>query len=377
MLLANLEGSIGGSQRQAGLLAHEVARCGLRVAVVNQSPRLLRRHGSIDDGVERVPLPVLGWCSRASFFLAFLLWATVNRRHFHVIHAHSTSAGLTAGLVGGLLRKPVVVKVTGMQAVAALADPRPAWRLRRWMLNRTAEVVVAVSTEMMHALSEAGIGARRRVLIPNGVRCTPGAAAPRTATRARWVGQATGAVVLYVGRIAEVKGVRRLLRMWSAMPRRDTATLLIVGDGPLRPELEREAAECGLDRSVRFLGSHADVTTFYRIADVFVLPSVTEGLSNALLEAMAAGLPVVASDVAGNREVIEDGVNGVLVDWADPGAAAGVVLRLLDDAELRRRVGEGARRCAGRFTIASVAERYCRLYQTVASPSIALSEAAR
>jgi glycosyltransferase involved in cell wall biosynthesis len=165
--------------------------------------------------------------------------------------------------------------------------------------------------------------------------------------------------------------------MWSAMPRRDTATLLIVGDGPLRPELEREAAECGLDRSVRFLGSHADVTTFYRIADVFVLPSVTEGLSNALLEAMAAGLPVVASDVAGNREVIEDGVNGVLVDWADPGAAAGVVLRLLDDAELRRRVGEAARRCAGRFTIASVAERYCRLYQTVASPSIALSEAAR
>lgn len=365
MLLANREGSVGGSQRQAGLLAREVARRGVRAVVVNQSPRLLTRPASMaDDGVERVALPVLARCARSSFLLSFLWWAAANRRHFQVIHAHSTSAGLTAGLVGRLLGKPVVVKVTGMQAVAALADPRRAWRLRRWLLNRTADVVVAVSAEMLEALSRAGIGPERRVLIPNGVE-----PAPRAAD--------TGArVVLYVGRLADIKGVRALLGMWSAMPDRDTATLLLVGDGPLRAALEREAVARGFGRSVRFAGSQPDVAPFYAAADVFVLPSATEGLSNALLEAMAAGLPVVASDVAGNREVVEHGVSGFLVDWAAPGAPARLVSRLLADAALRRRVGEAARRRAGCFSITAVGERYCRLYETVAAPAAA-PEAAR
>jgi glycosyltransferase involved in cell wall biosynthesis len=161
------------------------------------------------------------------------------------------------------------------------------------------------------------------------------------------------------------------------MPRRETAVLLIVGDGPLRGELEREAAACGLGRSVRFVGSQPDVTSFYLGADVFVLPSLTEGLSNALLEAMAAGLPVVASDVRGNREVVEDGVSGFLVDWADADAAARRVARLLEDAVLRRRLGTAARRRADCFSIAVVGERYCRLYQTVTSPGLAVRQASR
>jgi glycosyltransferase involved in cell wall biosynthesis len=377
MLLANLDGSVGGAQRQAGLLAHEVARRALRVVVVNQSPRLLMERSIDEDGVERIALPILGRCSGSSFLLSFLVWATLNRRHFHVIHAHSTSAGLIAGLVGSLLRKPVVVKVTGMQAVTLLADPRPAWRLRRWIINKTAKVVVAVSREMMQGLADVGIGGDRRVLVPNGVRPAPRVPGICAAAKLALLGETTGPIILYVGRIAEVKGGRLLLRMWSAMPRRDAATLLMVGDGPLRAELEREAAARGFGRSVRFLGSQPDVTSFYLIADVFVLPSATEGLSNALLEAMAAGLPVVASDVGGNREVVENGVSGFLVDWADPDASARLVVSLLDDAQLRRHVGEAARGRAGDFSIASVAERYCDLYQSVLSPSLALPEAAR
>jgi glycosyltransferase involved in cell wall biosynthesis len=305
------------------------------------------------------------------------VWATVNRRRFDVIHAHSTSAGLTAGLVGRLLHRPVIVKVTGIQAVAALGDRGPAWRLRRLILELTAKVVVAVSTEMMHALSDVGIPRERRVLIPNGVRLAPSAADARAATRAAWLGDSAGPVVLYVGRLEAVKGVQRLLAMWSAMPRRDAATLVIVGDGPLRAELEREAGARGLGRSVRFLGSQPDVTPFYVMADLFVLPSTSEGLSNALLEAMAAGLPVVASDVGGNRDVVERGVSGFLVDWADTSATAGLVERLLDDAALRGRVGEAAARRAGAFSITAVAERYCDLYRTVLARNVIRREGAR
>jgi glycosyltransferase involved in cell wall biosynthesis len=377
MLLANVEGSVGGAQQQARLLAHEVSLRGSPVIVVSQSPGVSPKHRRTpEDGVAWVALPVLGPLSRSSFLLSFLLWAVVNRRRFHVIHAHSTSAGLTAGLVGAVLRKPVVVKVTGMQAVHALVRPQPAWRLRRWLLNRTATVVVAVSAEMMRALADAGIGDDRRLLVANGVRPAVLDPAMRAATKCAWLGPDAGHVVLYVGRLTGVKAPGALLRMWSAMPHRDAATLLIVGDGPLRAELEREAAARGLGPSVRFVGSHPDVTPFYLIADVFVLPSVTEGLSNALLEAMAAGLPAVASDVGGNREVLEDGVSGFLADWADTTATATLVAKLLEDAELRRRVGDGARRRAASYAIAAVAERYCRLYETLTAGDLSTTSSA-
>jgi glycosyltransferase involved in cell wall biosynthesis len=379
MLLANRDGSVGGAQRQARLLADEVKRYGVQVLVVNQAPRRTTTSArAVPDGdVERVSLPIVGRAARWSFLLSFLVWATVNRRRFDLIHAHSTAAGLTAGLVGRLLHRPVIVKVTGIQAAAALGDRAPGWRLRRFILETTAQVVVAVSTEMMHALSEVGIPRDRRVLIPNGVRLAADAADTRAATKTAWLGDSAGSVVLYVGRLEAVKGVQRLLTMWSAMPRRDAATLVIVGDGPLRAELERETAARGLRRSVRFLGSQPDVTPFYVMADVFVLPSTSEGLSNALLEAMAARLPVVASDVGGNRDVVEGGVSGFLVDWADTSAAAGLVGRLLHDAALRERVGEAAARRAGAFSISAVAERYCDLYRTVLARDAIRHESAR
>jgi glycosyltransferase involved in cell wall biosynthesis len=367
MLLANREGSVGGAQRQAWLLAGELSRRGWRVIVVNQASRVTRPGADPDDDVERVALPVLPGVTRWSFLLSFLLWATANRRRFDVIHAHSTSAGLTAGVVGRLVHRPVIVKVTGMHVVTGLGDRGLARRLRRWLLDRTTDVLVAVSREMMHELSRAGVAATRRVLIPNGVQLppAPGAGTGSVPERGRGVG---GPVVLYVGRLENIKGVRRLLPMWAAMPRHETASLVIVGDGSLRAELEREAVARGVHRTVHFLGSQPDVAAFYAGAEVFVLPSASEGLSNALLEAMAARLPVVVSDIPGNREVVDDGVNGFLVDWSEPGAAAAQVGRLLDDAPLRRRIGAAASRRARGFAIAAVADRYGELYRTVASP---------
>jgi glycosyltransferase involved in cell wall biosynthesis len=325
--------------------------------------------------VERVALPIVGWSARLSFLVSFLVWATVNRRRFHLIHAHSTSAGVTAALVGYVLRKPIVVKVTGMQAVTALASRGLESRLRRWLLNRSAGAVVAVSQEMAQALSKIGFNREKCILVPNAVNLQPATVDGEKAAdeacaveAASWVGDNTRHVVLYVGRVTEVKGVRRLLRAWRVLSYRHMTTLLIVGDGPLRPELEREAAAGGLETSVRFLGIRADVRPFYRLADVFVLPSETEGLSNALLEAMAAGLPVIASNVGGNREVIEHGVNGFLIDWSDTAAVARLMAMLLDDGNLRRAVGEAARRRAGCFAISTAAERYCELYRTLTMP---------
>jgi glycosyltransferase involved in cell wall biosynthesis len=141
--------------------------------------------------------------------------------------------------------------------------------------------------------------------------------------------------------------------------------LLIVGDGPLREDLESQAKKLQLLSSVRFLGHQTDVSKFYSIADLFVLPSKTEGMSNSLLEAMAAGLPVVASNVGGNKDVIRDQQSGFLVDWEDTTLCAETLLTLLSDMELRQRIGNAARRQVSAFAMSNVAQRYHGLYQAV------------
>jgi glycosyltransferase involved in cell wall biosynthesis len=146
----------------------------------------------------------------------------------------------------------------------------------------------------------------------------------------------------------------------------------VVGDGPLRDELSALAGNLGVGSDVRFLGYRDDIAPLLDRADLFVLPSRAEGISNALLEAMAVGLPVVASAVSGNTDVIEPEVNGLLVEADDPASLAATVLRLLDEPGLRRRLGGEARRTVEtRYSIEHVGERYVDLYRELVSrPSV-------
>ena len=142
------------------------------------------------------------------------------------------------------------------------------------------------------------------------------------------------------------------------------AVCFIAGRGELDTELRQAAVELGIDRNLRLLGFRPDVPALLRAADVFVLPSLSEGLSLALLEAMAASKPVVASKVGGNPEVVADGRNGFLVPAADPDALADRIVRLLGNADLAARFGAaGRRRVDEDFTIATMVRRYDELYR--------------
>ena len=142
--------------------------------------------------------------------------------------------------------------------------------------------------------------------------------------------------LLFVGRLVPAKGVLFLL---ETIARIDGAILDIAGDGPQRKFLETKAAALGIDNRVRFLGyqSQGQVRELLRQADVFVMGSFAEGLPVVLMEAMAAGVPVVATRIAGIPELVDDGQNGFLVPPGDPAVAATAVRQLLEDAELRNR----------------------------------------
>lgn len=151
-------------------------------------------------------------------------------------------------------------------------------------------------------------------------------------------------MVLFVGRLIPAKGVFELVEGYARAALHGRPELRLVGDGPARPALQRRAAELGVGARVVFSGYVSDVREWLRRADALVLPSYSEGLPRVLMEAAAAGVPIVASDIAGVRQLIADDVNGLLVPRRDPGALAAALERLLADPALRRRLAGAARR---------------------------------
>jgi glycosyltransferase involved in cell wall biosynthesis len=174
-----------------------------------------------------------------------------------------------------------------------------------------------------------------------------------------------------VGRLTAVKGIDVLLEAWALLPEeiRADSTLVIVGDGPARADLARLAQARNVCDSVRLVGARPEVLGYYRAADIFVLPSRTEGLSNALLEAMATELPVVATAVGGAPDIVEHGVNGLLVPPEDVHAMKEGLLELLYHPLEGARMGvQGRRRILDYAALGSVADRLAEVYTSLSRP---------
>lgn len=184
-----------------------------------------------------------------------------------------------------------------------------------------------------------------------------------------FIGDVEPVILGMVGRLAAVKDQRRLLcAIEHILAQRPELShrlrVIVIGDGPLRRELEDRARHLG--GMVWFAGERSDVPALMPLMGVFVLPSLGEGISNTILEAMSAGLPVVASDVGGNPELVEDGVTGRLFPVGDDKALAEVLLPLIDDATQRRDMGRaGRQRVCERHDWNRTVEAYLRVYDDV------------
>lgn len=208
---------------------------------------------------------------------------------------------------------------------------------------------------------ELGIADEKVVVVPNGVdtdRFFPGpdkGSAPRDRVR-----------LITVGRLVEAKDFPNLLAAAASLRAegRDFS-LDIVGDGELREDVNEEIARRGLAGTVQLLGSRTDVSSLLRDADAFVLSSRREGLPVAVLEALATGLPVVATSVGAIPEIVRDGDNGLLVPPGDANALAAAIRRLLDDPPLRLAIGARARRVVTeRYSLDRMVRRYTELYDS-------------
>jgi sugar transferase (PEP-CTERM/EpsH1 system associated) len=284
-----------------------------------------------------------------------------------IVHSRNWAA-FDAIFAARLAGVPVVVHGEHGRDVT---DPEGRHPRRRWLRRAASPLVdrfVTVSDDLRRWLVEyIGIPARKVVTIPNGVDTVRFAPADPTAARATLGLAAHGLVVGTVGRLDPVKDQAGLVRAFGRLVAEYPETMLVIaGDGPCRADLQRLVETLGLSAMVRLLGERSDVPTVLAALDVFVLPSIAEGMSNTLLEAMASGLPLVASRVGGNPELVEEGVNGVLVQAQAPDALVAALRGYLDDPHVRAVHGKASRqRAVAEFGLERMRAAYAELYVTL------------
>jgi len=282
------------------------------------------------------------------------------------VRSHNKASFVTGSLdtTAPLLQINRRVKFEGdLERLARMG--KPVVRLIRSLLQSIHVVVVVLSSRMERWLVEQDFTLPDVQLIPNGVdvtRFTP--THGDTSIRGR------EQVVVCVSKLRYEKGIDVLLQAWCLVHQQaPQAQLIIVGSGYLQIQLECMAKALGIAASVEFTGLQSDIPTQLHRGSLAVLPSRWEGMPNALLEAMACGLPCVATCVSGSEDIIQHGVNGLLVESEDYQGMAQALLTLLHDPLLTQKYGQAARKTVeGHYSLERVIDRYVELYRRIAEP---------
>lgn len=319
--------------------------------------------------------------ARSARFAFRQLARVLERVQPDVVHARATSSWLDAALAiehGSLYRRPgLLLSYHGRTSVA----PESLWQTmrqapRRWAARR-ADVLLAVSHEIAERLTRTWrVDPDRVHVVPNGVDVQSFHPADSTgakpALRARLGIPNYVRMILCAANFVPIKNHELLIdafrRVASA---RSEVHLYLLGGGPCEPAvryLARDLHQKGGHRRIHFPGHRENIAAWLRAADIFALPSLSEGCSNAVLEAMASGLPVAVSDIPGNREILQHDVTGALLPVNDPFAWSECLTAWLDDPVERRRIGQAARtRSVEHHSLQDTAARYARLYAELAS----------
>ena len=360
--------ALGGGQTAVLLLARGLDPDLFEVAVSSAGPGPLVDEAG-RSGLRHIPfIPV----SRLSLRPAAAIARILDAEQADVLHTHGGYAGLYGRLAARRARTPVIVHT--LHGIHYLHYRNPALRVfsiwQEIFLSRTTDALVLVCQSDLARAKRHRLAPRDRlVTIPNGLDIGPGGDPPPASDIGRIIGAGSGGpVVGTVARLHRQKGISHLLRaapkILAAVP---GTRIVVVGEGPLGGKLRRRAAALGLEGRFIFLGESEDARRIMSLFDVFVLPSLWEGLPFVLVEAAALGKPIVASAVDGVPEIIDNGKTGILVPPGDAEALANAVISLLSDRPSAAAMAAAAKalippRFPLRRTIEQHQSLYLRLY---------------
>lgn len=328
---------------EGGPLADRLVEAGIRVDILSKGPRKPDR-------------------------LAFLRVAERLRdQPVDVVHTHNTQPFIDAGLASIISSTPVLIHTDHARAFPDRKRYMIAEHLLSWGAHKVVGVSEHTTANLRHweRISEAKLET-----IPNGIDGSLFDAAVDVAAVRHSLGVPLDVPLLALGaRLAEQKGITYLLDAMARLEARQPKLhLVLAGDGPLRSALEAQANALGLSQRVHFVGVRLDMPDVLRASDIFVMPSLWEGLPMIILEALAGGVPIVASSVGGVPSAVIDGQTGSLVPAQDPDRLADALHHMLEDAEYRARcVVNGRRLFDDHFSAAAMARRYEALYRSGAA----------
>ena len=356
----------GGSERYVAELARSASAMGVRPHV-----GCFSGGGIFYDEIRREGVPVTLFPLKSLYHpsvmgVAVRIARTIRQEGIRVIHTFQPNANVLGTLIGRALGVPVMISRRNMGDFEGLGSPRLAW-IQRHLTNRWSTRVLANSLAVREAaIVGEGFSDGKVALIYNGLDIKRFSPCPDPSPLRFALGLPETAFVFGIASgFRPVKGVDFMIRAFArAYPDCPGSVLVIAGDGPERVSLKSLVRSLGIDEHVRFLGVRSDMESVYPVFDAFVLCSYSEGFSNAILEAMGMGIPVIASEVGGNIEMVADGVQGYLVPPGDEKALAEKMVRISSDRELARAMGRECRSWVERTNDRSLVHRqFATLYQ--------------
>ena len=360
---------LGGLERQSHELGKALKEIGINVQVISGKTSREQPHRDLVEGIPvfRIHWPRKKWIRfiRTPIDLFHILIR--ERNSYDVVHLHQFSwFALFTVVVSKMLNKPVLIKMPnggGMFGLSFMTESRLGW-VKLIIFKRT-DAIVAITLDSFNELTAFGYPSNRILFAPNGIRVSEVDKATVKNINDTRLGR-----IVFVGSIIKEKGVFELIQAWCDIVKsvRRPVQLEFWGDGPQEDEIRRLCRGKKIEDSVIFRG-HVDTVREKLVeTDIFVLPSISEGNSNAILEAMAAGLPVVSTDVGGTP--MQVGIKGAqfLVRPGDKGALSNCLLKLIEDDKLRAEVGNAMyQRARVQFDILKIAHIYKRAYSLLVS----------
>jgi glycosyltransferase involved in cell wall biosynthesis len=382
---------VGGGEQQARLLSTALTSRGHQITIVTRCSRRDLPRDEFDGRVRVVRLSPAGpgrWRKWGLMVSTIGPLRRLGAQADVVLVSGYRILGVTAVAVTRMLGRPCVLKADSagemsgefFRAGLARGGLTPQSTAVRWLMAarnrvlRQSAAFIAISREIADELQAAGVPRDRIRCLPNGVDTAtfrPASDVERVALR-RELGLPPGPLAIYTGRLVSYKGLPTLVRVWSDLRRSGCpCTLVLVGAGGAdmhncEDELRSYVAANGLEETVRFTGAVTGVERYLRAADLFVFPTENEAFGVSLIEAMACGLPSVATPVGGIRDFLVHGENGLLVDAGSGTRLREAIETLLADRSLAAALGRRARETVmNRFAAGVVADQYVQLFESI------------
>jgi len=377
---------VGSAERALANLVAELPARGCRVTVLTAAwePRWPAQISFRGVPVIRLPHPPRGGWETFRYTRSLARWLRYNRDQYDLVHVSTLKHDAYAAI-------HTLHRHTSGRRVPVVLRPAAAGRFGDCLWQIDASCGRRIKRECMKAaafvgpnraaereLKAAGYPRPKIHYLPDGVPTAPPRNSQAKAIARSALAEANATLempawaplAVYVGKLHRGRALRHLIVAWEKIVARwPNARLWLAGEGPDRGALSRQLDAMGLAGRAELVGVFDEVAELLAGADLFVMPSLEGGLSLALVEAMTAGLPVVAGNTVANRELITDGQNGLLVSAADADALSGAMARLIDRPDLAVRLGTAAReRVIGEFALANMADQYVTLFERLARP---------